>query len=260
MDTSWNVVADKYNTLVGEKGQYYHESVIFPKVHELLRIKSGESILDLGCGQGVFARTLEYGIRYVGFDLAAGLIEHAKNYTYTCDAKFYLEDITRSPKFDELSNHKFDYAISILAIQNVEDFQSVVKNVDSVLKTNGKFLIVLNHPAFRIPKYSNWETDTQANIQYRTIDKYMSPLKIPIDMAPGGNNSKFQISNSKEKQTISFHNPIQYYIKALTSNGFVITDFDELCSDKQSSGKAAEMENNARNEIPLFLAILAEKR
>jgi ubiquinone/menaquinone biosynthesis C-methylase UbiE len=232
-----------------------------------LKIRSGESVLDLGCGQGVFARTLEFGVKYVGLDLAEGLINLAKNYTYTCSAQFFVADVTKPLVINELQGLKVDYAISILAMQNVESFEMVVGNSTKSLKVGGKFLIVLNHPAFRIPKHSSWEDDSSREIQYRRVDRYMSSLKIPIDMAPGELKSKIQNQKSNElkasareiSQTWSFHNPIQYYVNALIKYGFVVTGFEELCSDKVSQGSAARSENSAREEFPLFLVIVAQK-
>jgi len=45
----------------------------------------------------------------------------------------------------------------------------------------------------------------------------------------------------------------------LKEAGFVIEMLDEWCSDKQSTGSKAKMENRSRDEIPMFLAIVAKK-
>ena len=119
------------------------------------------------------------------------------------------------------------------------------------LQLNGTFVIVLNHPAFRIPRQSSWGIDEQNKLQYRKINRYLSPLKIPITAHPGQKQSAL---------TWSFHNPISYYISLLTHHGFVVDAFEEWASDKESQkGKTGKMENRSRAEIPLFLAIRARK-
>ena len=60
--------------------------------------------------------------------------------------------------------------------------------------------------------------------------------------------------------TWSFHQPISYYVSCLVSHGFVIDALEEWASDKESqAGKTSKMENHARAEIPLFMAIRAKK-
>jgi len=46
---------------------------------ELARLEPGESVLDLGCGDGIMARPLlAYGLRYQGADASEGMIDAAR--------------------------------------------------------------------------------------------------------------------------------------------------------------------------------------
>jgi hypothetical protein len=110
----------------------------------------------------------------------------------------------------------------------------------------------MNHPCFRIPRQSSWKVDDEQKIQYRRIDRYTSPMKIPIQAHP----SKGQSSAT----TWSFHHPLASYSQWLNETGFVIELIEEWHSNKVSTGKAAKMENRSREEIPLFLAIKAKKK
>jgi hypothetical protein len=111
--------------------------------------------------------------------------------------------------------------------------------------------VVLNHPAFRIPKASGWGWDEQAKIQYRRIDRYLSESKTEIDMHPG---------EKRGERTISFHRPLQYYVKALGKAGFSVAALEEWNSHKHSEpGPRAAAEDRARKEIPLFLCLVAKK-
>ena len=80
----------------------------------------------------------------------------------------------------------------------------------------------------------------------------MTPLKIPIQTHP----SQQDLSPS----TWSFHRPLSAYSAALKQAGFMIDQIEEWCSDKQSIGKMASMENRSRKEFPLFLALSAVRR
>lgn len=246
-NTSWSPVAKWYSGIVGDTGHYFHEHVIFPRLKTLLDPKGGESVLDVGCGQGVYARTIPHNVDYTGIDASKDLILEAKKLTKNSKHTYYVADATRGLPVPESS---FDHAVCILAIQNTKDAALLIENVGKSLKPKGDFVIVLNHPSFRIPRQSSWGVDEAQKLEYRRINRYLSPLEIPINAHPGLSDSPL---------TWTYHQPIEYYVKALKSAGLVITDLEEWTSDKASVGKAANAENRARAEFPLFMAIRAVK-
>lgn len=245
-NTSWHKVGRWYNEKVGDRGSYYHEHVVIPGVLRLLNLKSDSSLLDLGCGQGVLARAIPKGVRYAGVDVASSLITFAKERDHTENHQYFVGDITNPLPV----SGQFSHAAIILALQNIENPALAIEKAARHLVPGGKLVIVLNHPAFRIPRQSSWEIDPKNKLQYRRVNRYMSPLKIPITMHPGQGSGPL---------TWSFHEPISAYTKMLADNGLVIEDLEEWTSDKESAGRAARMENRSRSEFPLFLAILARK-
>lgn len=250
-DTSWQKVSDWYDTSVGEIGHYYHKTLILPGVIRLLDFPSSQpsSLLDLACGQGVLSRVIPSHVTYVGIDASSELIKAAKNYPPKGPVQFLQGDVTQKLP---LKKQLFSHAALILALQNIENGEMVFKNVANYLEGGGAFVIVLNHPHYRIPRQSSWKVDLENKIQYRRIDRYMSPMKIPIQAHPGkGKNSS---------QTWSFHHPLSSYSLWLKNAGFTIDLIEEWCSNKISEGKAAKMENRSRQEIPLFMTILARKK
>ena len=232
---------------MGDKGSDYHQQLVIPGALTLLAPKKGEKILDVACGQGVFCRQLaSLGADVFGVDASKRLIElarkHAKNINYAID------DAT---KLASLQPESFDAASCILAIQNIDPLDKVIAAVGRVLKKGGRFLVVMNHPSFRIPRQSGWGTDEQRKLQYRRVDSYLSELKIPIKMHPGAN---------PDIHTWSFHRPLMRYFEELNKNNFAVTQLEEWASHRTSlPGKSARQENRARGEIPLFLALLATK-
>lgn len=253
LDTSWQGVAKWYNESVGEKGLYFHQKIIFPKSLKLLGLTLESKILDLACGQGIFSKQIPEGAEYLGLDLSEDLISFAKRNNSSPKIEFDTKDVSSNLDCDKNS---FSHAICILALQNIEHFDSVIKNASNVLQDNGKFLIVLNHPYFRIPHQTSWEIDNASKIQYRRIDRYYSPLRIPINMNPG----KSSKNSSSQKLTWSFHHSLEDYSESFRQNNFVIEKIEEWVSDKTSQGPAAKMENRAREEFPMFMAILLRKQ
>ncbi len=249
--TSWQKVGKWYNEAVGKEGHYYHQALIIPKVLRLLNFSAEQqaSLLDLACGQGVLSRHLPPKVSYVGVDAAAQLITAAKQYHHPSSHQFIHGDVTQNLS---LSPEAFSHATLILALQNIEHPLAVFKNASFCLKSNAYFVIVINHPCFRIPRQSSWMIDEENKIQYRRIDRYMSSMKIPIQTHPG--------KGKDSPQTWSFHHSLSDYSRWLKEAGFVIELIEEWCSDKVSEGRAAKMENRSRQEIPLFMAIVARKK
>jgi len=247
-NTSWEKVDLWYDHLVGKEGHYYHKHVIFPALFPLLELNRFQdpALLDLACGQGVLAHHLPPSISYYGVDLSPSLIKAAKEKKKK-HHHFAVADICKPLSFNEES---FTHATLILALQNIADPLTTFKETYRCLKDEGIFIIVINHPCFRIPRQTHWEIDPSKKLQYRRVDAYLSPLKIPIQVHPGQKGGK---------EVWAFHYPLSMITRFLSAACFVIREIEEWTSDKKSSGAAARMENRARKEFPLFLAIKAQK-
>lgn len=249
-DTSWETSSSWYDKIVGAKGHYYHQQVIIPGILRLLEAEktSQPHLLDLACGQGILARHLPKGMKYCGIDGSASLIESAKRYGQKGTHQFLVHDLMNAI---DLPSKDFSHATCILAVQNLAQPTALFSTASAYLRKNAPFIIVLNHPCFRIPRQSGWGVDEQKKLQYRRIERYMSSLKIPIQTQPSKQTSS--------EQTWSFHNPLSYYTAQLKQAGFVLDQIEEWCSDKKSVGKTAAMENRSRQEFPLFMTLIARK-
>lgn len=248
-DTSWEGVGGWYNDLVGQKGHYYHSQVVLPGVLKLLNIpKDGDSaVLDLACGQGVLARQLPDNVHYTGVEISPMLVKAAKAEEKHPRREFIVGDASKPLN---LKKKHYSHAAIILALQNIEHGCGAIENAACHLREAGKLAIVLNHPCFRIPRQSSWQVDEAKKMQYRRVDRYHTEMSIPIQAHPG--------KKEHSPTTWSFHTPLSTYFLWLQNAGFKILMLEEWYSDKMSIGKKGKMENRSREEIPLFLTILAE--
>lgn len=243
-ETSWEGSEKWYDTLVGCEGHYYHQQVVIPGVLRLLKLESTSKVLDCGCGQGVLGRAVGK-VAYVGLDLSPSLVAKAKKNDPSHD--YLVADLTKPLPVKE----KFSHASFILSLQNMERPDLALQHVSQALDSKGLVIIVLNHPCFRIPRQSAWGVDQEKKLQYRRIDRYMAPLKIPIQTHPG--------KGKASEETWTFHHSLSDFSRFLGEAGFAILKLEEWVSDKVSEGKNAKMENRSRAEFPLFLTILAQK-
>lgn len=245
--TSWSHVSDWYDTLLEDDTDTYQAQVIAPNLSRLMQIKKGMTIVDIACGQGYFSRIFHAsGAQVIGTDIASDLIMTAK----ARSDKTISYSVAPSHKMTMVKDRTADMVTIILAIQNIEKVAETMAEAKRILKPGGKMYIVLNHPAFRIPQGSDWSYDETRDIQSRVLDGYMNERKINIDMTPG------ETRNSKKEFTVSFHRPLQWYMKAFAKEGFVITRLEEWISHKASgSGPRKKAEDLARKEFPMFLSI-----
>jgi ubiquinone/menaquinone biosynthesis C-methylase UbiE len=250
LKTDWEKVDHWYDQIVGEEGHYYHRQVILPKLLPLLTLKNYQSpaLLDLACGQGILAAHLPTNCFYVGVDLAPSLINQAKKRRKLPQQNFFVGNICEPLP---VQKKDFSHATIILALQNIEYPDQALIQAANHLKRDGLLAIVLNHPCFRIPRQSGWVIDEEKKLQSRKIDRYLTPMSIPIQMHPG--------KAAASEMTWSFHHSLSDYSRFLAQAGFVIQLIEEWTSDKTTTGKKAKMENRARDEFPLFLTIIAKK-
>src|SRR3989338_1192148 len=196
-DTSWNRVANWYDEVLKDDDSY-QQKVILPNLLRRMAAVSGGKILDLGCGQGYFARAVRssLGAKVTGVDLSDELIKIAKQKSPT-GIEYCVASADRLP-FE--AGEVFDAVFSVLSLQNMKDLDSVFREVGKVLESGGRFFIVLNHPCFRIPKRSAWGFDDEAGAQYRRIDSYLSESSERVKVDPG---------NENRTATTTFHKPLQ---------------------------------------------------
>lgn len=245
--TSWGNVANWYNNLIEKDKGSYQRKLILPNLIRLLEVKKGEVIVDLACGQGFFAREFaKLGAKVIGFDISTELINIAKQ------DRSVEYHVSAAHKLDFLPNETVDKVLIVLSLQNIDNANEVIKEASRILKRKGKLLIVLNHPAFRIPKESSWGWDETKKVQYRRLDSYLSESRAQIQMHPGDKPSE---------KTISFHMPLQFYFKILSKNNLLVSRLEEWNSHKISeTGSKKDAEDKARREFPLFLFLEAVKQ
>jgi len=244
--TSWESSSVWYNQIVSHGGHYYHQHVVIPQSLSLLKIDSSSKILDLACGQGVLGRSINPQNTYLGIDLSPSLISTAKKLDRSPHHSYHIGDVTKPLNLNQI----FSHAAIILALQNIDQSQAVFANASRLLATTGKFLVVINHPCFRIPRQSGWGQNPDTKTQYRFVNRYLQPLKIPILTHPG---------QKKSPITWSYHLALSTYSEQLRQAGFIVETIEEWTSGRVSRGTRAKSENIARHEIPLFMALLCRK-
>ena len=244
--TLWDQASRWYDSLVGMSGSDYHQTIVMPGVLKMLELKPGRRVLDLACGQGVFSRfLLGKKIKPEGLDSSEELLRMARSRS----VKSIPYHLGNASDVKLLDGQEFDGIACLLAVQNMEKIEPVFQNVARWLKPKGKFVMVLTHPCFRIPRQTHWGWDEEKKIEYRRVDRYANEMKIPMLTPPFVDKVNF---------TMTYHRPLQNYFSALLKAGLCVDSLEEWVSNKESApGKRSRGENRARKEVPLFMAIRA---
>lgn len=250
--TSWDAVADWYGGWMGQTGDRHHRETLIPHLLDLLRLERDETVLDIGCGQGAAAGpVMRRGARYVGVDLSPQMIDAARR-RYRRRGRFLVGDATDLIASAGLEASCFDAAFLLMSIQDMEPLPAVLSSAAAILRPGGRLAIVTHHPAFQVPRQSGWGWDGRRKLRFRRVDAYLSAFAAPMPPRPGRGRS----------QTLRrFHRPISEYVNALVSAGFFIEHLSEVPAHRGNGPpQVARAIERARQEIPLFMGLLARKR
>ncbi len=249
--SGWDHVAAWYDRLVGEEGSDYHRRVILPAAVRLLVPHSGESFIDVCCGQGVLCRALlerEAG-RVLGVDASARLIDAAIRHGRRDPRAHYV--VRDAAKLGELADGTFDAAACIMALQDLAELEAAIAGMAAALRPGGRLVMVMMHPCFRVPRQSEWGWDEAKKTQYRRIDRYATPMQVPIATHPGSDPGV---------KTVFHHRPLAAYLNALASAGLCLDTCEELLTHRSPPpGPRHEGLTRSMSEIPVFLALRAVK-
>lgn len=241
----WDSVAAWYDGWMGRGGSEYHRKVAIPAALKLLDAQRGERILDMGAGQGVLAPFIaEAGAAYTGVDASKRLLTMARKHHQKHGT--FIEADAADLRGTGLAEGSFDAVIFLLSIQDMNPLEAVLKSTRWALKPGGRVIILMTHPCFRVPRQSGWGFDEDRKLQYRRVDRYLTPLPVPMKQHSSG-------------VTISFHRPVSMYINGLAEEGMLVDHMDEIAAGDPLERKRSSAEKLADAEIPIFMALRARR-
>jgi ubiquinone/menaquinone biosynthesis C-methylase UbiE len=111
-----------------------------------LSISAGDTILELGMGNGFFVKDIlnvDSSVRYTGYDFSQDMVDESikrnKNFVAAHKAQFILGDAQAMP----FENEFFNKAFTINTIYFWENRQKVLSEFHRVLRPGGKLLIAV---------------------------------------------------------------------------------------------------------------------
>lgn len=142
------VISREYTNLVETDPQ--KRFVQYPSALRLLGDVSGQSVLDVGCGSGLFDRELAArGAIVVGYDVSAEQVALAQKAQQ--EEPMNIQYSVSDPS-EFKTEKKFDKAVSVLVLHYAHDkhhLEQFFSSTSQALKDGGEFVCILVNPQFK---------------------------------------------------------------------------------------------------------------
>lgn len=206
----WIESANAWIADQGTDGDWSRRAILDPALEGILFDLHGKAILDLGCGEGRYCRTLkEKGAVVTGIDPVPQFVKHARSLD---SESRYVEGVAETLPFEDGS---FDIVLSYLSFVDITDLKTAASEITRVLRKNGKLVIVtISNLA---STSAGWVTDKKGYKTHRIVDRYMEEFALDLEW--------------RDIKIRNYHRPLSYTLGLFLEQGFALTRFVEPLPD-----------------------------
>lgn len=165
---AWNTNAEVWDKRMGDDGNDFHLLLVRPATERLLDVKPGSRILDIGCGNGLFARRLAtLGAEVVAIDFSEQMIAYARTRTQSQEnsIEYRVLDATDEAALLQLGEGYFDAAVSAMALMDMAEIDPLLQSLAKLLKPRGSFVFSVMHPASIALTSAWWQRKQKAMVK-----------------------------------------------------------------------------------------------
>lgn len=216
----WNSTAMAYE-LFNNSSDSYSYNIEWPCIQRMLPSIEGKTILDLGCGTGIFTFLFEeYNpAELLAIDLSDEMLNIAKEKALKKNsiAQFLQGDVSEAASYPA---KEFDFIFSSTTTHYIANLNKLFENIHNCLKTGGTCIISIIHPVYSamypIEHGNEFPTDDEWTVRYLDQRKrtYIQPW---IEY-----NDEFENQLSS-----SYHHTFSDYVNAIINAGLKIEEIQE---------------------------------
>ena len=241
---SWNRLGDEWYELTQKGGS--REQFIMPHMLRYLGDVKGKQILDLGCGEGGYARALaQKGADMTCVDCSARAIQVAAELAQKAGLAIRHE-IRNSNDLFGVEDEAFDIVLCSMMLMDCEDLDGTLREVVRVLKRGGQLFASVLHPCFDGEHQTGIGRQDEGAERKVLVMNYYEPREWTAPLPKG------------TIPVIWRHRTMEDYVKAFVRSGLTIIDLNEPRATEDEA-KASPLLAMLRR-IPLFLYWRLEKR
>ena len=240
---SWNAIADDW--IVHADTNDYRHHYLMPRMLAMLGDVSGREVLDLGCGEGGYARELSRrGARVIGVDGSGRLVDVAR-----LRARAEALDVTfvhaNASALVGIEAGSFDLVAAPMSLMDVEDYRGAIREVRRVLRAGGELVMSITHPCFSAP-VSEWVRGG-GELRHFAVDRYFERTAWEVMMTP-----------AFRAPVLRRHRPLEDYMASPLEEQFVLREFREPSVTEDELKQSRRFRKLAR--IPYFLFLRWQKQ
>jgi len=265
----WSEVSQKdwIDYISSDMGQIVR-AVLDPLMLEQIR-PQGKVLLDIGCGEGYFARVLKAAgaARVVGADISPALIKKAQE--QDPDGEYQVFDIASGPLSPPGG---FDAVSACMVLMDLPDLDIAYRNISASLAPSGHLIACMINPYYAFP-VGEWRWALRDGLHHVFDPRHRTPKRF-VRQVHGVLLGEFDwilyIGNYFERRvvekmlgnaaTLHFHKPFSDYVNLAAKHGLVL----QLLLEPQISGElheryAHEPLARALTTVPLFFVLVFAK-
>ncbi|WP_217907710.1 class I SAM-dependent methyltransferase [Desulfosediminicola ganghwensis] len=203
-----------------------------PSLLSMLPDVAGKSVLDLGCGPGVYAEILlQRGAEVTAVDASSEMVARVKE-KFGSRIKTYIQDVSEG--LPQEADFSHDLVICPLAVHYIKELAPLFQEIYRVLKHDGTFLFSTHHPM------------------------------MDFQSSPSGNYFRRELV-TETWDTIGNPVDVQFYRRSLTElfgsiteAGLYISNFSEGIPDKMIE-EVSPADYQRLSKLPTFMFIECKK-
>jgi SAM-dependent methyltransferase len=251
----WEQNAAWWDETVGE-GNAFQKQLIGPATERLLRPQPGQVILDLACGNGLFARRLAaLGARVLACDFSPTFLERARARPaeHADRIEYRRVDLTDRQELLALGERRFDAAVCGMALMDLATIAPLLDGLRVLLRPGGRFVFSVLHPCFNstgcaiVAEVEDREGELRTNHAVK-VSRYLS---VGPERGVG--------IVGQPTPHYYFHRPLSVLFPACFRAGFVLSGLEEPAIPGQKDARPLSWDSLpdvppilvARMELPL---------
>lgn len=199
----WDKLAEERHRQITSGEDLSFEHVVVPTTLALLSDSDTAVVIDIGSGTGEFtARLAELAAQVIGLEPSPASMDIART---VCrdrrNVRFIQAPVEEAASL--LGRESATAAVAVMTLMTTPDLQAFARSLATLLKTGGKFVATLTHPAFW-PRYWGYEREPWFDYEKQIF------IEAP-----------FVISKHRtDVVTTHVHRPLEKYIDVFSAAGF----------------------------------------